>query len=262
MTTTIQNGHEDIRARHLKRQIQHRRSMRRRRTIFFSVLTIIALIIVIFFTPLFNIKHIKIYGNVKVETAQLKQKIGSIEEENLFHLNTKKIIKEIKTIPYIKDLSIKKRIIPVGIDVNIEESIPFGYIPFGEEFVIVDENFKVLEICEDAQNLCEIIGIGITSSTPGAILAVDDTQKLHTATECMQILIENEIGQKLTLINFTDTSNIIFNYENRLSVICGSSLDFSKKIGMFIKAVNSTKLTDNSRGTIDISISGKAIYTP
>ena len=263
MNERIQPGIDDIRTRHIKRQLQHRRTMRRRRIIFFTVLSIVAILIVLFFTPLFNIKNVNIYGNNRIETAVIKQAIGSVEEENLFRLDTKKIIKNVKALPYADDLNIKKKIFPVGIDVTVTECIPVGYIPYNEGNVILDKNFRVLEITEAPfEGISEIGGIGVVSAIPAAVLSPDDEEKMTTACECIAGLIENEIMGKIGKIDFSDMSNIVFTYENRLNVVCGSTVDFSKKIAMFTKAVNSSKLNENSRGTLDISISGKAIYTP
>ena len=63
-------------------------------------------------------------------------------------------------------------------------------------------------------------------------------------------------------ISFYKTNYISFNYENRLSVICGSSIDFSEKIALFEEAVKSNRLDENARGTMDLTNTGKAVYTP
>ncbi len=262
-TKQLDRNAENIRIRHSKRQKQRRMMMKRRRIIFFGTLGLILLSIILFFTPLFNIKHINISGNAKVETAEIKQIIGSVEEENLFRLRTKKIITNIKTVPYVEEVSIKKKIFPVGINVEIKECTPVGYIQNNESNIIFDKTFKVLEIIDTPlENAAQMQGIAVTSSTEGAVITTDDSEKLAEISEVCRILTEEEIISKIGTINFEDMNNITFTYENRLDVICGSVVDFSKKIGMFKKAVASSKLTENSRGTIDISISGKAIYTP
>lgn len=263
METQVDKSAENIRLRHIKRQKQRKKMMKRRRITFFTVLALILISIVIFFTPLFNIKNVNITGNQKVETAQIKQIIGSVEEENLFRLSKRKIIENIKEVPYVDSAQIKKKIFPVGINVNIVECVPVGYIQQNESYIVLDKNFKVLEISEaPVENAAQILGIGVTTSIEGAVITTDDAEKLATVSGVCQRLIDDGIISKIGTINFEDMNNITFNYENRLDVICGSVVDFSKKIGMFQKAISSSKLTDNSRGTIDISISGKAIYTP
>lgn len=257
------NGINDIQKRHLQRQLNRKRAMKRRRIIFYTVLIIIVLSVLLFFTPIFNIKKIDITGNVRIETPQIKQAIGSVEEDNLFLLNTKKIAANIETLPYVNSVKIEKKIFPVGLNVEIVECEPIGYISYGEKFVILDKNLKVLEISDSAfENLFVITGVSVTSAEEGAVIASDDQEKLNEIIQCVITVSEQEIAQSIGSMDFTDMSNITFNYENRLDVICGSSLDFPKKISMFKKALSSPKLTDNSRGTIDLSVSGKAIYTP
>lgn len=254
---------ENIRLRHIKRQNEIRRSMKRRRITFYVIVSALILSIILFFTPLFNIKKIDISGNNKIETAQIKQAIGSVEEDNLFRLNTKKLVENVKTISYVNDVTIKKSIFPVGLRVTVDECIPAGYILYSEQYVILDSTLKVLEVSPTPiEGICEISGLSVMSAPPGAIITADDNDKLASVIDCMQIFSQQELMASINAVNFSDVNNITFTYENRLNVVCGSTVDFSKKIGMFKKAVNSSKLTSNSRGTIDISISGKAIYTP
>ena len=263
METRVHSNSENIKARHAKRQNMRRREMKRRRIIFFSVLFIIFVLIIMFLTPLFNIKRIDITGNERIETALIKQSIGSVEEENLFKLSRKKLENNIKTIPYVDDVSIKKVIIPTSLKVNVVECIPVGFIFYNEKYIVVDKKIKILEIVDiKPENMAEITGLTITAANVGAVIETDDVEKLNTVIECISKMVDQDIISKTYSMNFNDINNIIFNYENRLDVVCGSSLDFSKKIGMFYMALNSDKLTANSRGTIDISITGKAIYTP
>ena len=71
-----------------------------------------------------------------------------------------------------------------------------------------------------------------------------------------------DIIKYVTYISFEDMTNITFNYQSRLDVICGTHIDFQRKLSLFKEAVNSNKLTQNSRGTINLATTGKAIYTP
>ena len=66
----------------------------------------------------------------------------------------------------------------------------------------------------------------------------------------------------ITKIDFTDLENITFNYENRIDGICGPYVDFSRKLSLFREAITSNKLTEHSRGTINLSRTGRAVYTP
>ena len=79
---------------------------------------------------------------------------------------------------------------------------------------------------------------------------------------CIENMEKAGIIADITVMSFEDMTNITFNYQNRLDVICGTHIDFQRKLALFKEAVNSNKLTENSRGTINLSTTGKAIYTP
>lgn len=263
MDTRTDRNTDNIRIRHIKRQQQRKKIMMRRRIMFFTVLGLIVLNIVLFFTPLFNIKNVNISGNERVELQTVEQTIGSIGNDNLFRLNTKKIIANIKIIPYVDDVVIKKKLFPSGINVEVTECVPVGSIQSNDGYIILDKSFKVLERSETPmENVTQISGIAVTAATEGAVISTDDADKLTTVIEIYNELVGEDLISRIVTIDFSDMNNISFNFENRLDVICGSTVDFSKKIGMFQKAITSTKLTGNSRGTIDISTFGKAIYSP
>lgn len=252
-----------IRSRHIKRQNQRRRAMKRRRIIFFTVLGLIALSIILFFTPLFNIKSIEITGNQRVETGVIKQAVGSVDEENLFRLGTKEIEKSLAQISYVESFEIRKVVIPPSLKVKIVECQPAAYITYNEQFVIIDKNLKVLEVRADRlEGIGELTGVNIISATEGAILDTDANDELEKIRECLGIMQKEGIIPLLTSLNFADINSVSLGYENRLNVICGSTIDFARKISMLKMALESDNLTPNSRGTIDLTITGKAIYTP
>ena len=263
MDTKIDRKAEDIRARHIRRQKQRRQTMLRRRMIFFFVSGLILLSIILFFTPLFNIRNVNILGNSRVNAAQIKQVMGSVEGENLFRLNTKRMITNAKTIPYVDDVVIKKKMFSVAVDVNVSECVPIGCIENNDKYIVVDKNFKVLEFLDaPMENAMQITGVSVVAATEGAVITTDDSENLEVMTQVCTELMNQGIFADIGTISFQDIYNISFNYQNRLDVVCGSVVDFSKKIGMFKKAVSSSKLNENSRGTIDISKSGQATYKP
>jgi len=74
----------NIQARHDERRQKRIREQRIRRYTFFGVLAIIAILIVMFFTPLFNIRSVEITGNNKLTNEQIIVEVGELEGKNLF----------------------------------------------------------------------------------------------------------------------------------------------------------------------------------
>jgi len=63
-------------------------------------------------------------------------------------------------------------------------------------------------------------------------------------------------------MSFEDMTNITFNYQSRIDVICGTHKDFEKKINLFKEGVSPNMMSPSARGTIDLSTTGRVIYTP
>ena len=253
----------NIQKRHTQRQRQRIRAMKRRRFIFFSTLILIAVLTVMFFTPLFNIRRVDIEGNGRVSTEEIQQSIGILEGENLFRTSTGKIKKNLLRFPYMDMVSVKRVLFPPSIRVAVTECEPGGYIIENEKYIVINEKAKVLEVSVDEpKNIPQLAGMTLSKFEPGMKLEVAESDKFAVMIQCLQEMRKLDVLKGVEMISFDDMSNISFNYEDRLDVLCGSDVEFSKKLGLFREAIHSSKLTENSRGTIDLSTTGKAVYTP
>ena len=253
---------ESLQKRHSKRQQQRRRAQLIRRGIFFTLLGVIFLCIIIFATPLFNIRSIEISGNAVIETAQLEQKLSDVLGSNLFLTSSGNIENSVKSFAYADSVSVKRRFLPPSVSIEITECIPAAYLLYNNSFVTIDISGKILEVNDKKAELPEITGLRLTSANVGEIISLDDNSKLKTVISVLENFRKSGLISGVTVISFEDINNITFNYENRLDGICGSYVDFSRKLSLFREAITSNKLTENSRGTIDLTKTGKAVYTP
>lgn len=237
--------------------------MKIRRTVFFTVLGLIVLFIVLFFTPIFNIRSVEIVGNEKIETSEIMECIGSVEGKNLFRTGTSSMRKKLLKMPYAEDVKIKKSAFRSKIVISLTEADEAASIAGGDGYVIIDSEAKVLaEVTEKPQNIPEVTGIGISGISVGNTLKTEDEEKFNAVITCLSEMKRIDILSGVKSISVADTANITFNYEDRLDAICGSVVDLSKKLKFFKSAVNSNRLIESARGTIDLTTTGKAIYTP
>lgn len=253
----------NLKKRHTQRQRARIRAMKRRRVIFFSLLFLIAVLIVMFFTPAFQIRSVVIEGNERVSTEQISQAVGEIEGENLFRTSMRRIRKNLLAIAYVDTASVKRVAIPPSVKVTVLECQPAAYIIENEKYIIINEKGKVLEVSDTIpEGIPQLAGFSPTVFEPGQELEIDEQNKYETVLLCITEMQKAGILSGVRLVSFEDVSNITFNYEDRLDVLCGSEVEFSKKMSLFREAIHSSKLTENSRGTIDLSVTGKAVYTP
>ncbi len=252
-----------IKSRHDKRRQKRIREQKIRRCIFFTVLGLIAVLLIMFLTPLFNIKTVNITGNAKLTTEQITTQIGDRTGDNLFSTSKRGIKKSLRELTYIEKVDVKKKPIPPTLSIKITEYAPAIQILYGDIYIVIEETGKILEKSpEMLSGIAVCDGISIVSANAGEQISAKDEDVLKTVLSCIKSMKKADILKDITKISFADMTNITFNYQSRLDIICGTFVDFDRKLALFKEAVNSNKLTQNSRGTINLSTTGKAIWTP
>lgn len=254
---------ENIRKRHIERQRRRMRQMKRRRIMTMSCLGLIVLLIIIFFTPIFKIRKVEVTGNTRVTSTEIESKLNNCIGKNLFRYRTGVLIKNIKTIPYISSAEISKSVFSCKLTVTVTECVPAAYIAAGEKNIVIDSTLKVLEVSESVDiDIPELRDVSAVSVNLGNTINMQNDETLEAIKISVPIFEEEGLLEGVEYISFKDLDNITFNYQNRLDVICGDISDFQKKIKLFNQAINTQTLTENSRGTIDLSVSSQAIYSP
>lgn len=256
-------GGTDIQARHDKRRQKRIREQMIRRYTFFAVLGIIAIIIVMFATPLFNIRNVEVTGNQKLTVEEIYTQMGDYTGRNLFSSRKRTIRKKLSDFAYVEKVTVRKKPIPPTLQIEIQERVPAVQISYLESFIVIDASGIVLEKTQEKlEGIPVCNGIAVTSANVGGELLMKDEEVQKIVMSCIENMKKADIIKDITAMSFEDMTNITFNYQSRLDVICGTHIDFQRKLALFREAVNSNKLTQNSRGTINLSTTGKAIYTP
>ena len=243
---------KSIQARHDQRRQKRIREQRIRRYTFFTVLGVIVILIVMFLTPLFNIKTVNVIGNNKLTQEQIFTEIGDFTGRNLFSARGHGIKKKLSKFAYTEKVAVKKKPFPPTLTVEITERIPAIQIVYAESFIVIDRDGRILEkTSEKLEGVAVCEGLKVTSANEGEFISLKEEETQKIVIGCIGNM------EKADIIN-----DITYNYQSRLDVICGTHIDFSRKLSLFKEAVNSNKLTQNSRGTINLATTGKAIYTP
>jgi len=189
--------------------------------------------------------------------------MGETEGKNLFRAKISSMRKNIEKIPYIKKADIDRVVFRSKLKVNVTECKEAACIAGGSGYIIIDTTAKVLaESVEKPVGIPEVTGLSVTNISVGEQLKIEEKDKFEIMLMCLDEMEKIGILNGVVNLSVADIGNITFNYEDRLDAICGSNVDLTKKLGFFKSAITSSKLTENSRGTIDLTTTGKAIYTP
>lgn len=253
---------ESIRRRHSKRQQKRRRQQLIRRYISLGTLSAIVLCIIIFATPLLDIRRVSISGNIKIENSELEPIAESLKGNNLILTGKGSVEKALLPFAYADSVSVKRGLFPPSVSIVITEREPVIQLMHNQSYVTIDISGKILEVGERNTEYAELCGLKLTSSNAGEIISLDDNSKLKTVIGVLESFKKSGLLAGVTKINLEDMDNITFNYENRIDGVCGPYVDFVRKLGLFREAITSNRLTENTRGTIDLTKTGKAVYTP
>lgn len=259
-----QKGYDNnIAVRHMKRRKKRKRLTLLGRIVVFMLFLLIASVIIAFFTPVFNIKAINVEGNKKVDAQTIITQTGIAEGANLFKINVSQTKKSLEAIAYIDEIHVERKLFPPTVNIVVTEAKPSAYVTVDDKYILIDKKCKVLEESDSlTEGIPEIVGLNLRNYTIGSKLVIDESEKSDIILLCIDKIDDLGLTQDINSISVEDISNISFKYQNRITVICGSSLDLDYKLAFFENIIKSDRLEANSRGTLDLSTKGKTIYTP
>lgn len=249
---------------HKKREYAKRKAARIKIALAAASIALIVLI-VLFFTPLLNIRGVSCSGNNIVKSSDIEDRMNSAVGKNLITFSDKNAAEMLKDLHYIESVSVSKFLIPPKIKVNITECTPAARLELNGRNVIVDPQLKILSDGDEFNSgeLPKIEGLPVSKYRIGEkITAADgDDERLEILETCLETMSRLDMVSKLDYINVEDKANIRFGYDNRIDALCGGNVDLDHKIRMFNAVVTGNELSEDAKGTIDLSKSGSAVYT-
>ncbi len=192
-----------------------------------------------------EIKGVTLYTNEQILV------VGGVSGEgNLMRTDTDVIAERLKKyLVYVEDVSVKKKY-PSKLIVSVTEAQKAADVEFNGKYYVVSKSGKLLECANDVKTkgIPLVKGLELNSLNPGSKLETKDTLK----TKIFNDLIKqaDELGlKKITSIDLSDRTDIILNYNGKIKIYIGSSVDMDYKL-KYIKAVIDEKLSDNFKGTL------------
>lgn len=249
------------RIRYQKQQKHQRLKVQRIRAAVILAFTVIVVSVLLFLTPIFNIKTVMVEGNNLVTAEQFQEKLKPLVGENLFRTGSGKIRKTLKTIPYIDTVDVQKKIFPPSVKVTVTEYVPAAIMRVSGKNLLVNSGLIVLSDSGDAPVTVPVVtGCEVKEYKLSETVRSDETEKMEILTTILSTIESTGIVDKVVEINVSDISNITLNYDNRITVLCGTKLDLERKLRLFKETLTSGSLEDNVRGTMDLTESKKAIF--
>lgn len=248
-----------------KRQIDNKK--RKKKNIFRKILiwfsAMIAFVsvgVVLSLTVFFQISDITVLGNERYSAEEILAHCTVNEGENLFlaDTNTSKELLE-KNLPYIYDAQLKRKL-PGIIEINIKETkSEYSIRNQDKTYILLDDNFKVLEDKAEKAEGIAISKAEIESAVPGDVIQFADKDTGECLAKLAQSIKINNFDQITSIYSNNISDNYVV-YDKRIDFKLGTCDNLDNKIYQGMTACEKlNQSSPNAKGTMTVS-GGKSIY--
>lgn len=186
---------------------------------------LIILAIAFIFSPIFNVKQIKVEGIQKLAEEDIINLAQIQLNENMFKIKISEVSKKIEENTYIETVSITREL-PKTIKISVKEREAQYIIQIENGNAYVDPSGYIIEIIEEKLPLPSLIGYttpieNIIDFENTKKLSDEDCKKLETVSSIVESAKNNDILKYITSIDMLDENNIKLNLdsENKIAYL-------------------------------------------
>lgn len=227
---------------------------------FLVAIMVVATAAVLSLTVFFNIEKITVNGNERYTEEEILTQCTVDVGENLFLADKKQAIRILeKNLPYIYTAKLKIKL-PSSIQINIVEATPAYYIQNKDKtYILLDDNFKVLENSSKKKQGIKISKAEIKSAVAGQRLELKNSDNLDCLVKLSTAIKTNDI-KEITEIYCKNISDNYVVYDNRIEFKLGTCENLDNKLMQGLASCEKLNQTSpNAKGTMTIN-GGKQIY--
>lgn len=245
---------------------KNRRKKTRRKIFYFLMAAVIVVLFaVIAMEKFFIINQITVVGSegsFRYTSEEIIEKSGIEPGENLIKADLetarKKLLSE---FPYFDEVLFEKKY-PFGLAIIPSEQFGVMYLGIGEEYFILSESGRALEIVEDpaydGQHRILVVTNNVKRCVCGENVRFREPETLSMMETLYDAIIKNDIFEKVVWISVDDQFDLSLNYDGRFEVSLGTYEHMVYKTALFVKVIED-KLYPADTGKIDVTNTAEAI---
>lgn len=241
-----------------------KKKKRKKKRYLLKLVIIIAACVALYFVlhiNYFTIAGITVAGNKAISDEEIK-KLSEIEVgDNIFDAHPVFAQKRIKKNLYIENVDVK-RMLPNRIEIVVDERSGKAQIINGKEFVIIDEEGRVLEIAKEEQEVTVISDVEVKKAKPDKDVEVEE-KDADVYDKAISIINAAEAGD-LYFKKIVIQGNVVEAYIYDTLVCKGNYADIMKCIesGALKATVFDLYQKDKEKGVINIGSNNYCSFTP
>ncbi len=187
-----------------------------------SILILIIVAITLFLlSPIFSISRIEVKGNTQISSDEIIS-LSRIEKGmNLFSVNKKHVITNVKENSYIDDVKISRKW-PTTLQITVQERNVELLLEYGSSYAYLDKNGYILEIStENIADKPKLRGYKTSEDQikPGNRLCEEDLESINVVYTILNVTENYSIRQAISSINISDDSNYVLYLESEKKTV-------------------------------------------
>ena len=195
---------------------------------FLALLFSIGILIFALYSPIFIIRGFDVQGADKLKKEDIISASRIQNGLNIFKFSTIRANKDIKKVPYIKEVSVQRKL-PNIVQISVKERTPLAAVMYLSSYILIDKDGIALEVNPDikSKNLIEIKGIQFNNFTLGKPITENNAAGLEAALNILTLLQKDELLLKIVYINVEDPNKIMMYLDNKVNVNLGDKVILS-----------------------------------
>ena len=218
---------------------------------YMAFFVVVITVTVLSVTLLFNASEVVVSGTELYSSEQIRLISGVEQGDNLIRLDTHTAEQcVLDSLSYVDDIKVL-RSFPSRISIKVTEAVPKANIERDDKYYVVSESGKILEAGLDKpmSGLIVIVGYDLKNTKVGDKLVSNDDMKQTITETIFDSIDRTDMKEHISAMNITDRTNIKLNYDSRINILLGSSLDLEYKLNA-VKVIIDTKISDKFNGVI------------
>ena len=202
------------------------------------VVLIIAAILGILLSPLFNIKKIEVVNNQKISQEEIINLSGVKIGSNMFKYTQNGISNRLKEDAYVENVKINRKL-PDTIQISIQEREAKLMLNYGNAYVYINNQGYILEISNKSINVPILKGFKTEEKdfVVGKRICNDDLEKLTTVIKIIDIAQSEEIISGIDAIDISDKMDLkILMERNQITAHLGDCSMLEERM-LYIKKI-------------------------
>lgn len=177
-----------------------------------------------FFSPLMAVDELKLSGAKRTTAAEVARVVSLDSSENLLLLNTDEVADAVKSLPWVKSVTVDRKL-PGTVKLTITERSPVMAVAVGEQRYLIDRRARVLEATESADGLPLLAGLTTSLPRPGDRLS---SPQLTSALEAFGAM-PRKLRRDVQAVFAPTVERITFQLSDGVQVRYGAAEDMVSK---------------------------------